>query len=60
MIDLHTGAIVGIDFGHAFGSATQVTVLKSKVNAVEFTWIFFIGNSVSSKKLASRTLSNIV
>ena len=25
MIDLHTGAVVGIDFGHAFGSATQVT-----------------------------------
>lgn len=24
MIDLHTGAVVGIDFGHAFGSATQV------------------------------------
>jgi len=26
MIDLHTGAVVGIDFGHAFGSATQVTL----------------------------------
>lgn len=24
MIDLETGAMVGIDFGHAFGSATQV------------------------------------
>lgn len=24
MIDQHTGAVVGIDFGHAFGSATQV------------------------------------
>ena len=24
MIDLQTGAVVGIDFGHAFGSATQV------------------------------------
>lgn len=25
MLDLQTGAIVGIDFGHAFGSATQVS-----------------------------------
>ena len=24
MIDLNTGQMVGIDFGHAFGSATQV------------------------------------
>lgn len=24
MIDLNTGQVVGIDFGHAFGSATQV------------------------------------
>ena len=24
MIDMETGGIVGIDFGHAFGSATQV------------------------------------
>ena len=26
MIDLQTGAMVGIDFGHAFGSATQVCI----------------------------------
>jgi len=26
MIDLDTGNMVGIDFGHAFGSATQVSV----------------------------------
>ena len=26
MIDLNTGQMVGIDFGHAFGSATQVYV----------------------------------
>ena len=25
MIDLETGCSVGIDFGHSFGSATQVT-----------------------------------
>jgi phosphatidylinositol kinase/protein kinase (PI-3 family) len=24
MLDLQTGSIIGIDFGHAFGSATQV------------------------------------
>jgi len=24
MVDLSTGGIVGIDFGHAFGTATQV------------------------------------
>jgi DNA-dependent protein kinase catalytic subunit len=27
MIDLETGGMVGIDFGHAFGSATQVCIL---------------------------------
>jgi len=27
MLDLQTGAIVGIDFGHAFGSATQVGLI---------------------------------
>ena len=26
MIDLSTGGVVGIDFGHAFGTATQVHV----------------------------------
>ena len=26
MIDLESGGVIGIDFGHAFGSATQVTV----------------------------------
>ena len=26
MIDLSTGGVVGIDFGHAFGTATQVSV----------------------------------
>jgi len=29
MVDLQTGAMVGIDFGHAFGSATQVFRLFS-------------------------------
>ena len=27
MIDQHTGAVIGIDFGHTFGSATQVLSL---------------------------------
>lgn len=27
MVDLETGGMVGIDFGHAFGSATQVSSL---------------------------------
>ena len=25
MVDMQTGGVVGIDFGHAFGSATQVS-----------------------------------
>ena len=25
MVDLETGGVIGIDFGHAFGSATQVS-----------------------------------
>ena len=25
MVDLHSGGAVGIDFGHAFGTATQVS-----------------------------------
>lgn len=28
MIDLETGGVIGIDFGHAFGSATQVITLS--------------------------------
>lgn len=29
MIDRQTGGMIGIDFGHAFGSATQVRSLTS-------------------------------
>ena len=29
MVDLETGKMVGIDFGHSFGSATQVGVKTS-------------------------------
>ena len=25
MVDLHSGGAIGIDFGHAFGTATQVS-----------------------------------
>ena len=28
MIDLETGGVIGIDFGHAFGSATQVLNMR--------------------------------
>ena len=28
MLDMETGGMVGIDFGHAFGSATQVSSVK--------------------------------
>ena len=31
MIDLSTGGVVGIDFGHAFGTATQVSRDSSNV-----------------------------
>lgn len=31
MIDLSTGGVVGIDFGHAFGTATQVAICNTVV-----------------------------
>ena len=34
MVDMETGGMIGIDFGHAFGSATQV--LHGFVFAVDF------------------------
>jgi len=33
MIDMHTGAVIGIDFGHAFGSATQVLSMSHLIGA---------------------------
>lgn len=35
MVDLQTGGMVGIDFGHAFGSATQVS---SRYNLSLLSW----------------------
>jgi hypothetical protein len=50
MIDLNTGQMVGIDFGHAFGSATQVSIFRSlfgntdliEVNYFEYSQVFLI------------------
>jgi hypothetical protein len=39
MIDLNTGQMVGIDFGHAFGSATQVSIFRSLFGNTDLTLI---------------------
>jgi len=31
MVDLHSGGLIGIDFGHNFGTATQVTIVVGGV-----------------------------
>ena len=41
MLDMESGGMIGIDFGHAFGTATQVHIIRSiimsaaKSNTVE-------------------------
>ena len=34
MVDLETGGVVGIDFGHAFGTATQVSKRMIRLGSI--------------------------
>lgn len=40
MINMATGQMIGIDFGHAFGSATQVAYNQLIIIIIETTCIF--------------------
>ena len=41
MLDLETGGAVGIDFGHAFGTATQVSIILTIISFLACCFLFF-------------------
>ena len=47
MLDLETGGAVGIDFGHAFGTATQVSIILTIISFLVYMLFYFFSSFLS-------------